>query len=251
MITTPDRLAVQTWNGQVLKHLKLFNQDIYCMRAWRCSQTHLTSAGQVYSRLPVCERIWVTDNTKTPVAGPWCLLQAEEGHGRQSRVGLLLLFLRHTIWITDRSRDTNSQCWPHFQLRFLLFMFLNLRIPVTSTSASRPPSPPLHLLLLFLLLFIAVRRVAPVGCRYGEPHLLHLLPLPLWALCILKAHSPLSISHDRASGRATLEGSHMETGYREEHEDEDTLVAFAESDTRDRDQLRKEQLETMSTQWAK
>lgn len=42
---------------------------------------------------PVRERIWVTDDTKTPVARPCCLLQAEEGHGGQSWIWLLLLLL--------------------------------------------------------------------------------------------------------------------------------------------------------------
>lgn len=176
-----------------------------------------------------CKRIWVTDHAETPVPRPRCLLQAEERHRWQGRVRLLLLLLRHAVWVTDGRCDSDGQRGSSFHLQ-LQFMFLNLRTPFTSlfsliAAPSPIPSTSSVNLLFFLLHTVIVaptgvnnttRNVLPVGRRNGKPHLLvNLLLLPFVALWVLKAHSPLAISHDRASGRATLKGGGQQRQVRE------------------------------------
>lgn len=219
-----------SWNSRPQPHDLRFDLESihifwYSSAVGRIGNTHTEEGGPYGScqtwdggRSPEYERIWVTHNAKTPVARFCCLPQAEEGHRGQSRVRLLLFLLWDTVWITDRGCNANSQCWSNFnfQLRFLVLMLLNLRTPISPSglTATVPPVP-FHLLLIHLLLIVTssrvdimTRAVLPVGCWYSEPHLLlHLLLLlPLRALCVLKARSPLAISHDRASGRATLKG---------------------------------------------
>lgn len=119
--------------------------------------------------MTAAQRIWVTNQLQTPAARTRGLLNAEEDHGGEGRVGDLLLVIRDQI----RSRIASAG------------------FPKCSPLGKRIPSAP-----VFVIPEVFALTRALIRYRYGYPHLL--------VLQVVKVLSPLAISHDSAADNGTL-----------------------------------------------